>query len=156
MSETTSAETDVVPAIEGWLVLGDDPHLIGTRCSISGSYFFPPERTMSRAPGCSDATLSEVPLSTAGTLWSYTNAGYRPPEPFVPRSDPFVPFCIAAVELATEGIVVLGQCPAGVSIDDLHVGMDMELTIEELDQTGDEQLMIWKWQPVGWTERSAS
>jgi len=136
--------------------LGDEPHLVGTRCSISGSYFFPPERTMSRAPGCSDATLEDVPLSRSGTLWSYTNAGYQPPDPFVARSDPFVPFCIAAVELADEGIVVLGQCPASVTVDDLSVGMAMELIFEELDRTATEQLMMWKWQPVGWSERKNS
>ena len=29
----------------------NNPHLIGTRCTGSGTYFFPPERVMSRAPG---------------------------------------------------------------------------------------------------------
>jgi uncharacterized OB-fold protein len=143
-----------VPAVEGWFTLDDPPHLIGTRCTGSGTYFFPPERTMSRAPGYADAELEEVLLSRTGKLWSYTNAGYQPPEPFVPRSDPFEPFCIAAVELEAEKIVVLGQCVADVTVDDLEIGMEMELVLDVLDQTETEDLMIWKWQPVGWTGRA--
>jgi uncharacterized OB-fold protein len=139
-----------VPAVEGWFTLEDPPHLIGTRCTGSGTYFFPPERTMSRAPGFADSPLEDVELSRTGRLWSYTNAGYQPPEPFVPQSDPFVPFCIAAVELEKEQLVVLGQCVAGVTIDDLEVGIEMELVLDVLDRTEDADLMIWKWQPVGW------
>ncbi len=142
--------------MEGWFTLDDPPRLIGTRCTGSGTYFFPPERTMSRVPGHSDAALEDVELSRTGTLWSFTNAGYQPPEPFVAQSDPFVPFCIAAVELAEEKIVVLGQCVAGVTVDDLRVGDEMELVLDVLDRTETEDLMIWKWQPVGWAAGSAS
>ena len=146
-----------MPAIDGWFTVDAEPHLIGTKCVDSGTYFFPPETTMSRAPGFSESELVETPLSRTGTLWSYTNAGYTPPEPYVPQTDPFVPFCIAAVKLEVEQMVVLGQCPDGVTIDDLEVGMAMELVIDTLDTTDDDDLLIWKWQPVGWTaERTAS
>ncbi len=90
------------PVVEGWFTIPDDdtpPSLIGTRCSRSGTYFFPPERVMSRAPGQADSTLEEVHLSRRGRIWSYTDAQYQPPEPYVPVSDPYEPFCIAAVEL---------------------------------------------------------
>jgi uncharacterized OB-fold protein len=140
-----------VPAVDGWFTLDDPPHLIGTRCTGSGTYFFPPERTMSRAPGFADSELEEVQLSRTGTLWSYTNAGYQPPAPFVARTDPFEPFCIAAVELAEEQLVVLGQVVDGVTVDDLQVGQEMELVVDVLDSTDDTDLMIWKWQPIGWT-----
>jgi uncharacterized OB-fold protein len=140
-----------VPAVEGWFTLDDPPHLIGTRCSKSGTVYFPPERTRSRAPGCADAELEEIELSRTGRLWSYTNAGYKPPEPFVAQTDPFEPFCIAAVELDAEKIVVLGQCVEGVRVDDLEVGLEMELVLDVLDRTEDADVMIWKWQPVGWT-----
>lgn len=139
------------PAIEGWFTTGDEPALLGTRCHDSGTYFFPPETTMSRVPGHSGSALESVELSRTGTLWSYTNAGYQPPDPYVTVTDPYVPFCIAAVELEKEQMVVLGQCVASVGVDDLEVGMSMELVIDRLftDDDGVEQL-VWKWQPSGW------
>ena len=146
MSETRER----VPAIEGWFTLDDEPRLIGTRCSKSGTYYFPPETTMSRAPGFADSPLDPVELSRTGTVWSFTNAGYQPPEPYIPTSDPYVPFAIAAVELAEEQIVVLGQCADGVTVDDLAVGMEMELVLETLYSEGDTDYVVWKWQPIGW------
>ncbi|MFV0317242.1 MAG: Zn-ribbon domain-containing OB-fold protein, partial [Microthrixaceae bacterium] len=146
------------PAVEGWFTIPEDPgtppHLIGTRCADSGTYFFPPERVMSRAPGYADSELVEVELSNRGTLWSWTDAGYQPPPPYVPVSDPYEPFCIAAVELAEEQVVVLGQVPAGVSVTDLHLGMEMELVLDVLRTETDEEtgevveVMVWKWAPA--------
>lgn len=153
-----------VPAIDGWMStppldqLPDDDgsgipgvKLIGTRCVDSGTYFFPPERVMSRVPGHSGSELVEVELSTTGTLWSYTDAQYQPPTPFVAPTDPYEPYCLAAVELAEEKMVVLGQVIAGVSVDDLRVGMEMELVLGTLDADDDHEYMIWKWRPVAAT-----
>lgn len=152
--------TKRVPAIEGWFTVPEDgvaPALIGTRDDRTGTYFFPPERVMSRAPGAADAALEDVELSRTGRLWSYTDAGYQPPEPYVPVTDPHVPFSIAAVELEKEQMVVLGQVVAGVTVDDLRVGMEMELVLGTLftepDPDGAEgdvvEHMVWKWQPIG-------
>lgn len=127
---------------------GKNPHLIGTRCSESGTYFFPPERTMSRVPGFADSELVDVELSTTGVLWSYTSAGYAPPAPYIQITDPYEPFAIAAVELAEEQMVVLGQVATGVGSDDLRVGMDMELIAEPLFEDEESVHMIWKWRPV--------
>ena len=140
-----------VAAIEGWFTLDDEPRLIGTRCSDSGTVFFPPETTMSRAPGYASSTLEPVELSRTGTLWSYTNAGYQPPDPYIPVSDPYEPFFIAAVELAAEKMVVLGQVVAGVTHDDLGVGTEMELVLDTFDSDDDNVYLMWKWKPVGWT-----
>jgi uncharacterized OB-fold protein len=108
---------------------------------------------MSRAPGQADSTLEEVHLSRRGRIWSYTDAQYQPPEPYVPVSDPYEPFCIAAVELEAERMVVMGQVVAGVGVDDLQVGMEMELVLDTLDvrtdEDGDEvEYVVWKWRPV--------
>jgi uncharacterized OB-fold protein len=143
-------------AVEGWFTeAGPDgrPALIGTRCTGSGTYFFPPERVMSRAPGHADAELEEVTLSNHGRLWSYTDARYRPPEPYVPVTDPHEPFCIAAVELDAERLVVMGQVTAGVTVDDLRVGMEMQLVLDtlctETDDDGVEtEVLVWKWAPA--------
>ena len=80
------------------------------------------------APARSSRTTE---LSRRGTVWSYTDAQYQPPPPYIPRSDPYVPFALAAVELP-EGIVVLGQVADGYGVDDLQVGTEVELVVETL------------------------
>jgi uncharacterized OB-fold protein len=135
--------TTRVPAVEGWFSMPPDDvpipadgsgvtgiTLLGTRCVDSGTYFFPPERVMSRAPGYADSELVDVTLSTTGTLWSYTDAQYQPPEPFVATSDPYQPFV------------------AGVSVDALRVGMPMELVADVLDEDDEHTYLMWKWRPV--------
>ncbi len=143
-----------VPAIEGWFTLDEEPRLIGTRCSESGTVFFPPETTMSRAPGHATSTLEPVELSRTGTLWSYTNAGYQPPDPYIPVTDPYEPFFIAAVELAAEKMVVLGQVVAGVPATQLRVGAQKELVLDTLYSDDDNDYLMWKWQPIGWTSNA--
>lgn len=147
-----------VPAIEGWFTLspdGTEITLTGTKCTDSGTYFFPPERVMSRAPGFAGSELVDVPLSRTGKLWSYTDAQYAPPEPYVRVTDPHVPFCLAAVELEAEQMVVLGQCVAEVSIDDLRVGMEMELVPDTLYEDDDHEYIVWKWRPAATSNEGA-
>jgi hypothetical protein len=88
-------------------------------------------------------------------LWSFTNASYQPPEPYV-AAVPFVPFAIAAVALDHEKMTVLGQVVSGVSVDQLQVGMPMELVIETLHQTESEDVVVWKWRPCGALSGSVS
>ena len=64
-------------------------------------------------------------------MWSYTDAQYQPPPPYIPPTDPFEPFALAAVELP-EGMVVLGQVADGYGVADLHVGAEVELVVETL------------------------
>ena len=66
-------------------------------------------------------------LSRRGTLWSYTENRYQPPTPY-PQVENFEPFAVAAVQLAEEGIIVLGKVVTGTLAADLEVGMEMELT----------------------------
>ncbi|MCB1284563.1 MAG: OB-fold domain-containing protein [Microthrixaceae bacterium] len=140
-----------VPAIDGWFTLDDEPRLIGTKCVDSGTIFFPPETTMSRAPGFASSELVEVNLSRTGTLWSYTNAGYQPPEPYIAVTDPYEPFWIAAVHLEAEQMVVLGQVATDVPREAIKVGAQMELVLDVLYSDEDNDYMMWKWQPVGWS-----
>ena len=137
-----------IPAIEGWMrVDPDDPRLLGTRCRACGNYFFPKETTFCRNPRCTSSDLDEVALSRRGRLWSFTNNCYPPPAPYV-ASDPFEPYAIAAVELEEEKMVVLGQVVAGVGIDELEAGMEMELVIDTLFEDDEGEHLIWKWRPV--------
>ena len=118
-----------VPAIDGWWSVDSSgvPHLTGARCPQCGTYVFPPRADNCPNPGCAGDELEQVPLSRRGTLWSYTENRYQPPVPY-PQSESFEPFAVAAVQLADEGIIVLGKVVEGTLAADLKVGIEMELT----------------------------
>ena len=136
------------PAVEGLFTLDEtEPRLIGGRVPGTGSYFFP-RHTAGADPSVGPVALEEVLLSRRGRVWSYTTSHYQPPPPFVPAAEPFEPITIAAVELEAEKMVVLGQCPAGVTPDDLEVGMEMELMLDVLYSDDDCDYLVYKWRPV--------
>jgi uncharacterized OB-fold protein len=136
------------PAIDGWFTTDAEPRLLGSRCDSCSTVFFPPSAPegFCRNPGCGGESFTEVGLSRRGRVWSYTDAQYEPPPPYIP-SDPFEPFALAAVEL-DEGMVVLGQVAAGYGVQHLRVGAEVELVVETLyaDDTGDR--LVWRWKPV--------
>ena len=136
-----------IPAIEGWFTTDDNPQLIGLHDRESGTYFFPKDVAVSRAPGFDHVELEEVALSRTGKLWSYTTNHYQPPEPY-PSPDPFEPYTVAAVELTEERMVVMGQLAPGISPESLEVGMDMELTVGTLYEDDENEYLVWKWQPA--------
>lgn len=133
---------------EGWFTLGDEPALIGSTCASCGTSHFPKRAGWCANPACRGTELTDVELSRRGKVWSYTDAQYQPPPPFVFDGDTFEPFAIAAVELDAEGLVVLGQVVAGVSVDQLAVGTEMELTVGTLFSDDDHDYQVWRWQPV--------
>ena len=136
------------PAVEGWFTMdASAPALLGTRCTECGTYFFPRETRFCRNPACDGTELEEVPLSRRGKVWSFTDNRYQPPPPYM-SPDPFEPYAIAAVELAEERMVVLGQLAGGASIDDLRVGQEVELVLETLYEDDENAYVVWKWQPV--------
>lgn len=136
-----------IPAIAGWFTTGPAPALIGTSCTSCGTVSFPRETTFCKNPSCAGDEFTDVELSRRGTVWSYTDAQYQPPAPYIANTDPYVPFALAAVELP-EGIVVLGQVADGYGVADLTVGTEVELVVEPLytDQTGVKT--IWRWKPT--------
>ena len=135
------------PAVEGWFTTGTDPALIGSRCTSCGTVFFPRAADWCRNPACDGTEFEDAELSRRGRVWSYTDAQYQPPAPYIPRTDPYEPFALAAVELE-EGLVVLGQVADGFGVADLKVGAEVELVVETLytDETGERS--IWRWRPV--------
>jgi uncharacterized OB-fold protein len=142
--------TTTEPAVEGWFTLdGGEPHLLGTRCTTCGTVSFPPEELTCRNPSCSGDGFEDIELSRTGTIWSYTDAAYQPPDPFIATTDPYEPFAIAAVHLAAEDMVVLGQVVEGIGVGDLHTGMEMELVTETLYTEDDTDYLVWKWRPTG-------
>jgi uncharacterized protein len=137
------------PAVEGWFTTEGRPALLGSRCTACATVFFPREKAFCRNPGCTGDVFDKVELSRAGRIWSYTDARYQPPPPYIPATDPYEPFALAAVELEEEGLVVLGQVAAGYGVDDLTVGAPVELVVETLytDDDGVDRT-IWRWKPV--------
>lgn len=146
--------TPVSPVIEGWFTTGDEPRLLASRCTTCANIVFPPVSSDAgaaafycRNPACDGEGHESVELSRRGRVWSYTDAQYQPPAPYVPASDPYVPFALAAVELP-EGLVVLGQVADGYGVADLRVGAEVELVVETLhvDETGERT--TYRWKPV--------
>jgi uncharacterized OB-fold protein len=141
---------DRKPVVPGWFTTdAEEFRLLGTRCTACGTVFFPRQEFFCKNPACSGGEFAEVPLSPRGKVWSYTNAGYRPPAPYV--SDPdaeWVPYTLIAVELEAEGIIVLGQAAPGVTVDDLKVGIEVEITAGELYETDDAVMTTWNFKPV--------
>jgi uncharacterized protein len=137
------------PAIDGWFTIDDSPALLGNRCTTCGTVFFPKASFFCRNPACNGEEFDEVRLSQRGRIWSFTDAQYQPPPPYIPRSDPHEPFAIAAVELAEEQMVVLGQIADGFGVNDLTVGQQVELVIEPLYADDDTEYLVYKWKPVG-------
>lgn len=135
------------PAIDGWFAADDSgrAHLIGAKCPDCATYVFPPRANNCPNPGCDSDVLEPVELSRRGKVWSYTENRYPPPAPY-PAPDPFEPFAIAAVELADEGLIVLGKVVEGTLAADLKVGMEMELTTMPLytDDEGVERT-VYAW-----------
>jgi hypothetical protein len=143
-----STNKKTVAAIEGWFTMDEaSPRLLGTRCKTCGTYFFPREQTFCRNPSCTGTEFEEVKLSDRGKLWSFTNNCYQPPAPYV-SPEPFEPYAVAAVELANEKMVVLGQVAKGFDIGALKAGMEMKLVLETLFEDAENRHIVWKWKPA--------
>lgn len=140
------------PAVEGWFTTGAEPHLLASRCTTCGNLVFPPNPagadSFCRNPACSGKEHEPAELSRFGRVWSYTDAQYQPPAPYLPTTDPFQPFALAAVELP-EGLVVLGQVAEGYGVADLTVGAEVELVVETLYAEESGARTVWRWKPVG-------
>lgn len=145
--------TSAVPAVEGWFTTGDEPRLLGTRCTSCGTVVFPAATGFCRNPACRGRELAPAELSRTGKVWSYTDAQYQPPPPYLPRpgdepGEGYRPFAIAAVELAEEQMVILGQVADGFGVDDLAVGTEVELVVEPLYELDGVDHLIYRWRPV--------
>lgn len=137
---------------DGWFTTDPEPALVGHRCPACGTVAFPRPALGCPNPRCDSDALEPTPLSRRGRIWSYTDARYQPPPPYVVPGDEHVPFCIAAVELEAEKVIVLGQVVAGVTVDELALGQEVELVVDTLftttDDEGETAHQIYKWRPV--------
>ena len=144
---TTKARVPALGA-EGWFTEEGGPALLGNRCTTCATAFFPRATYACRNPACGGTEFAEARLAGTGTVWSYTDARYQPPSPYVTTTDPYEPFALAAVELYEGGLVILGQTTTGTTVEDLHVGARVELAVEPLFEDADHEYLIWKWRVV--------
>jgi uncharacterized protein len=135
------------PVVEGWFTTGERPALLGARCAGCAAVWFPRLSDHCPNPACSGPRVETVELSRRGTVWSFTDARYQPPPPYVPPPGDYEPFAIAAVELP-EGLVVLGQLTQGCGVGDVRVGSQVELVVEPLYADDEGVRLVWRWQPV--------
>ena len=135
-----------VPAVEGFFTIEEEAHLIGGRFKRSGSYCFPKDLGGSD-PNFPEDEVEEVILSRFGKIWSYTNSAYPPPPPFI-AAEPYEPIVIAAVELVKEKMVILGQVVNGYAVEDLSVGMTVEVAVGTLYEDSERRYLTWMWKPL--------
>src|SRR3978361_184660 len=78
------------PALEGWFTEDAEAALalLGWRCTPCASVFFPPTEGFCRNPACQGEEFASTELSRRGTVWSYTDAQYQPPPPYIPPTHP--------------------------------------------------------------------
>ena len=144
-----TAQRKRVPAIEGWFTLdADAPALLGGTCASCATIVFPPRAGSCPNPSCGSTELTPAPLGRFGRIWSYTTNQYAPPEPYI-APDPFEPFTVAAVELADERLVVLGQMVPGTDPASLAVGQEVEVTLGTLYTDDTHEYVMWQWAPRG-------
>ena len=127
--------------------MGDEPALLGSRGTETGSYFFPKNLAFSRNPIAPTEDLTEVELSRRGKVWSWATNHYQPPAPYM-SPDPFVPYTVVAVELIEEQMVVLGPLAPDADPSTLSVGAEVEVTLGTLYEDDDHEYVIWQWKPV--------
>jgi uncharacterized OB-fold protein len=145
MSQIASGAKTRMPAVEGMFTMDREPHLIGGRGASRESYFFPKDMAGGDPACVGDTEREEVLLSRHGKVWSYTTSSYPPPLPYVITTEPFVPLVIAAVHLEAENLVVCGQMMPGIAVEDMSVGLDVELQLDTLYEDDDHEYVVWKW-----------
>lgn len=123
MAEIAATERSHVVPISPGIFEGDlqgEPRLVGARCRQCGTCFFPRREVCAR---CLSAETEVVPLSTSGTLYTYTVVHQSTPE--FPT-----PYILAYVDLP-EGVRLLAPL-VGVAADQVRVGMRLRLRVEPL------------------------
>jgi len=120
--------------------VGEPPRLLGNRCSSCGRVFFP-KRTL--CPNCfTDDTLTEVELSSKGTIYTYTIVHYPSPAGIE------APYAYGYVDLPENNIRVFSLFTES-DPKKLEIGMDVGLVIEKIriDKDGTE-ILGYKFKPV--------
>lgn len=107
----------------------EHPHLVGGKCSKCGGISFPRREFCAR---CLSTEIDELPLSTTGTLYSYTTT-YRPVAKFQP------PHSLGYIELP-EGVRVLSPIVKNPD-EEFRIGAKMMFSVAKLWEEEDTCVM---------------
>ena len=121
------------------------PRLIGGRDRKTGRIVFP--FPVDRA----DA-FEPWPLSRVGWVWSYTVQRFRPKSPPYKGPAAFEPFAMGYVELAGETIVETRFID--VVLDDVRIGMPMEMVLTPLDPDAADGVLVHAFRPTADASRA--
>jgi hypothetical protein len=117
--------------------------LLGSRCHSCGETFL---GKVAACENCQSRDLEEMALSRRGTLYTYTIIRHRPPGDYI-GPEPFVPYAVGMVELP-EGLRILAVL-TGCDIEQLRIGMELELVVEKLYQDAEgNEVITYKFRPV--------
>lgn len=136
----------VIPVLEGlWTTPSspnEKPQLIGSRCPACGELFFP-KKEKGLCVYCQKKGLEDVKLSREGKIATFTVVMIPPAGGYYKGP---VPYAYGAVNLIDE--VELYTLFTG-DLDELRVGMDVEMVIEKLfdDDEGNE-VMTYKFRAI--------
>ena len=128
---------------EGLFEPGPPPRLIGGRRHADGRIVFPMPK------GAEAALHDAVPLSSEGTLWSFTVQRFRPKTPPYAGTDDersFKPYAVGYVELPGQVIVesrIATADPAGLTI-----GEPMRLVLEPFATADRGEVTSYAFTPV--------
>lgn len=126
------------PIAEGLFTDELPPRLIGGRNAATGRIVFP-------CPDGSD--YQPWPLKRTGILWSYTIQRFRPKSPPYAGPEAFRPWALGYVALADETMVETRL--VNIAIEDVTIGMELELVQVPLDPDVADSVLIHAFQPVG-------
>ncbi len=136
-------EKKKVPVKEGLWTSDEKPRLVGSQCNHCGEVFFP-KRDDVLCSNCQSSSFKEIKLSNQGKIYSYSVVMQRPPIYYKAAE---VPYAIGFVELP-EGIRV-ETLFAGGKLEDLKVGMEVEMVIDKLhDEEDGTEVFCYKFKPV--------
>jgi len=137
-------QSNQIPVKDGLFTLAQDsksgPRLMASRCPACSEIFFPRRRI---CQNCQSPGLKEIKLGPHGKIFSYTVVMQQPAGNY--RGP--VPYAFGWVELP-EGVRI-ETLYTGCELDELRVGMDVELVVETLhrDREGRE-IICHKFRPV--------
>lgn len=126
------------PIAEGLFTDEQPPRLIGGRNVATGRIVFP----------CPDGSDHEPwPLKRTGKLWSYTIQRFRPKSPPYAGPEAFRPWALGYVALEQETMVEARL--VNVALEDVAIGMELELVQVPLDPDAADKVLIHAFQPIG-------
>jgi uncharacterized OB-fold protein len=136
-----------VPVAPGLFTLDDPPRLLASQCAACGVTTFPRQPD---CPSCTGEEMNDIELPERGTLWTFTTQQFIPKSPpyaIAETAETFEPYGVGYVEF--DGLLKVEGRLTESSVDNLHIGMDMEVVVIPLltDADGND-VVTYAFRPV--------